>query len=401
MTFRSTIPIAELPHCNIAFPNAEVTGYWDELKRNGLKCLDYNCHGQSTIKPDFDILRARFKGHWYYCLPFKSDRLLLVLVCHDALMKEPDIELFKVCLEKGFGHHKPRYLYAARFKSRDNLTCGDKLIMQACARLRSFPMLIIGDNDVKALVRGEGLDLIPEFGLSKPETRMSSDDEDDDEINVVDPEQEQLVLESQESFVQITNDGHVSSDEDQPKPIDDLREQIASVQDDDTAPSLCPRDDPFGQLLSDREFFLGYLGEFVSRVSDCSSMAIKLHEPTDFAGLSFIVQSTFEDNRFLFVPLFTYDVSMLVILDSHHRCVGCMNPSRVAAAETLKYVRDALVHFPDYSISRIELTLSFHQQFQLAYLMAGIITLRRHGRTQTIYQNDSFIKKSSSETCAV
>lgn len=384
VTFESTNTIAKLPSCNIAYPREDADAYWNQLKDEGLVCLDYNCHGEQLIGGHFDILRIRFKGHWFYGIPFKHVRLFMVLVCHDALMRPQDVMQFKCSLARGFGPSKPQYLYASRFRSHDNRPCGDKLILQACAKLRSLPLLVIHVEDVKSLVLGEDLALIPEFGYVEPEPAPVSSPELEvaDAVEVLEmSEQEQFADESQESFIQVTNDGYVSSSQstiaDTPNFIEDLRQQVSSLEESDIVLNLSPRDDPYGQLLSDREFFLGYLKEFIPRVARRFCISIDITEPVDFPGLQDIPPSTFGEGRFLFIPLFSFDVSMLVIIDKEVKLIGCMNPSKVAAVETLGYVKAGLTHFTEYSISELKLTLSFHHKFQLAHLMAGLIHLEK------------------------
>lgn len=154
----------------------------------------------------------------------------------------------------------------------------------------------------------------------------------------------------------------------------DLREQLSDAEGSDDVLAFSPRDDPYGQLLHDREFFVGYLGLLVERFRDKFGLPVLLGQPTHFEGLARLEEARFASYRFLIVPIFSFDINILVIIDFEKKEFGIMNPNSAVILDTIKYVKESLKHFSGYKSVRMNLTIGFHRRFPLAHLLAGVIT---------------------------
>lgn len=141
ITFYRPNSSVDVPSCNIVTIAPEVESYWTKLKNKGLVCIDHNCQGEKAVSGPFDVMCARFKGHFYYCVLHKEDDLMVVYICHDALLKTTkDVRLFDLLLSRALGPLKPGRMEPCRLKLAENVTCSSKQILQACAKFRSFPM---------------------------------------------------------------------------------------------------------------------------------------------------------------------------------------------------------------------------------------------------------------------
>lgn len=269
--FESRQPDVTLPSCNIALQDEATRDLWRQIQSSDLVSVDYNCHGSGRICSGFDLLRARYKGHLYYGIHYKHERLLMILICHEAFFKsKQDTDDFRKSLMRGFEGDRPLYICASRFHSREPLKCTDKLILDACTKLRSFPMVVIKDVDVKTLVHMEGLDLLPKFGYDEPQLPVY--EPIDDVIEIVDDIQ--LSQRSISSQIDVDGDFSLSgSCNTETYAIDHLREQISDAMagSQSSASTIIaeypePQDDPTGELLHDVNFFLAFLRRVTSRI---------------------------------------------------------------------------------------------------------------------------------------
>lgn len=166
--FLSSHPTREIPQCHIVQPSAESLRLWNELTSSPLNCIDFNCHGTSTIPEDFNLLRAKYKGHWYYCSHYKRDNVVMVIVCHQALLRtQQDVSGFLASLTRGFGAYKPKFVIPARYISEQEVPCGDETLMFAGPKLRSLPMVHIRDIDMKSMVFASNQLLLPRLELDE------------------------------------------------------------------------------------------------------------------------------------------------------------------------------------------------------------------------------------------
>lgn len=334
------------------------------------------------IQTDFDLLRVRFKGHWYYGIPYKQESILMLLICHDALAKSRnDTNMLLNSLVKGFGNAQPSYVYASRFKSRENLPCYDKLILEACVTLRAFPMLIIKDIDVRSLVRCESLDLLPTFGFGEPS--FAQEDIIEDTGAFVEE-----VRNSQRSlFCEIDAAGDISlgaSCSTEICVVDDLQEQIVNINSQRPGSFFSssteilddpePYQDTNGTLLRDDNFFLNCFKRIVKRFPQDT---VSLYPATNFDSLGHLRAGNSRSTRFLIVPLLTFDVKILIIIYHDVKELGYINGSPSSYQETFQYVKDALIGLGDYTARVIGLANSFHRDYELVHLMMAVVCLRR------------------------
>lgn len=372
---------ASLPSCNVANPSEEVNQLWWDLENHGLSCVDYNCHGSRTLPANFDILRAKFKGHWYYGMYYKHLNVLMVIVCHDALTKsQDDTSQLLNSLARGFGPNKPQNIYAARFKSKYNITCGDKLILDACARFRSFPMLVIKDVDVEALIHYEGLDQLPKFGYDEPELPTN------DLVDEPDEPKELIEASQKSATCTVGEDGNVSLASPEIDVVGGLQEHMADVGNRIASQESVvtqrsndcePLDDPCGTLLHNEAHFMAYTHRMVRIIRQYNKVSIGLHHAVDFEGLKPITELSLQSYRFLLIPLLSHDVKVLILIDRELKEWGYMNGSHGAPPATFQYVKEALVQYAEYESKLIKMTNYFHRGYPLMHLMAAVTCLSR------------------------
>ena len=380
VSFLSSQPTSSLPLCNIANPAVPFQQLWNDLKASDLICADFNCHGTLSIPNNFDILRAKFKGHFYYGIHYKNESLLMLLVCHDALLRsQQDRDQLLTALSRGFGEQRPYYIYASRFKSETATTCCDKLILDACAKLRGFPLLLIRDIDVKALVRSEGLNMLPKFGYNEPDLPSDEPIEDNDDIPIE-------ISSSQRSVSTVcNNDGYeasITSDTTQIYSIGELQSQIESIRQElsHVSPLVSQLDEPEphndveDKLLRDASFFLKFLKRITPRLS--SRVVLNISQAVDFEGLE-VMRLESSGEGFLIIPLMTIDVNVLIVVDHENKEWGYINGSQSSYLDTFNCVKTSFVGFEGYRAKPIELTNSFHREYDLVHLMMAVSCLDR------------------------
>lgn len=381
VSFLSTRPSSSLPLCNIANPTSTFQKLWTDLKMSNLVCVDFNCHGTLNIPNNFDILRVKFKGHFYYGVHYKNESLLMLLVCHDALLRtQQDKDQLIASLSKGFGNDRPNYIYASRFKSEDSITCCDKLILDACAKLRAFPLLLINDIDVKALVRCENLNMLPRFGFDEPNLPR------EDPIDISEDPLIEIGSSQRSISTVCNNDGYtasITSDTTQIYSVGELQSQIVGIRQElsQVSPLISQLNEPEplrdneDNLLHDVSFFLKFLERIIPRLQ--SHVSVNVSQAVDFEGLEAMSVGSTEQRGFLIIPLITIDVSVLIVVHHDDREWGYINGTQLSYLDTFNCVKASFKGFGNYRAKIIELTSSFHREYSLVHLMMAITCLDR------------------------
>lgn len=263
-------------------------------------------------------------------------------------------------------------------------------MLEACTKLCKFPMLMVRDIDVRALLYGDGIEAMPRFGYMPPKSEEDLDmgecsqsssstiDAPDDGITVyrifdrrTTTEQSQVlsvgIPEERPPSYCSTQDEYLQAE------VDIASSQLTIVSE----PTLNNDpieafDDPDGTLFLNQGHFMRRLWRILGQFDEDSQAY--LHEPITSHQLTAFLRSA-EDcgPRFKFIPVID-DVAFLLITDSFSRRWLYMNPDRrppkyTGSFDDINVAFQSSEKLNDYCGSIFSISSFFHEDYVLMHLL--------------------------------